>query len=374
MKHQVAAYMPPLYHRGLTTTSGGNISARDEQGVIRVTPAGPDKAHVAADDIVVIGAAGNRRRPSSEFPLHRAIYEARSDVRAIVHAHSPALVAFSLCHELPDLARPPRAAAYCGPLAYVPYAPTGSDELGRRAVEALGPRGRSALLENHGAVTLGASVSEAYMRFECLECSARALMLARALQRIAATSPASALAPLHTAPGPPEHASRDDLCRWAARACERGLLDAATGVLSGRVGGACLMTPPDVDLEVLDPRTLLPATGLHAAIPAAHPTVGAVVEAAPPHATAFALAGRALTSRTIPESMMVLGEVTTIDDQSGLSDAISPARPAVLVAGRGAVTIGRSPAEAFDRLEVLEATARSLIDAHGLGRAVLLDG
>lgn len=374
MDHQVAGFMRRLYHRGLTTTTGGNISARDDGGVIRVTPAGLDKAHVAADDIVVIGTDGaiRDRRPSSEFPLHRAIYEERPDVRAIVHAHPPALVAYSICREVPDLARLPRAAAFCGAVAYVPYAPTGSEDLGRRAIEALGPRGRSAVLENHGAIALGASVSEAYVRFECLERSACALMRARTLEKIVA--PNAAPAPLLPAAGSPGLSSRDDLCRWADRACKRGLLNGATGAFSGRAAGGGLMTPPEVDLEDLEPPALIPATGLHAAIYASHPAIGAVAEAAPPDATAFCIAGHRLSTRTIPESMIVLGEVVTIDDRADLADAISPERPAVLVAGRGAVTAGRSLAEAFDRLEVLEATARSLIDAHGLGRPVLLDG
>jgi len=97
--------MGRVYRYRMTTTSGGNISARDDDGIIWITPAGVDKGGLTREDIVRVrpdGATEGRHRPSSELPFHRAIYAARPDRRAIVHAHPVALVAFSVCRRVPD--------------------------------------------------------------------------------------------------------------------------------------------------------------------------------------------------------------------------------------------------------------------------------
>ncbi len=179
-------------------------------------------------------------------------------------------------------------------------------------------------------------------------------------------------------PSRPENASRDRLRDVARRASDRGLLSAATGSISARVGDELLATPPEADPETLGPDALVRAAPLHQAIYATHPDVGAVVDAAPPCATAFGIAGRALATRTIPESWMVLGESVTIPaeravDARHVAAAISSRRPTLLLAGRGAVATGRSLAEAFDRLEVLEATAETLLRSCSCGSPVLLD-
>ena len=88
----------------MTTTSGGNLSIREDNGDIWITPARVDKGGLRRSDIVLVRRRRDRRGrspPSSELPLHQAVYRARPDVRGIVHAHPVALVAFSLVHEVP---------------------------------------------------------------------------------------------------------------------------------------------------------------------------------------------------------------------------------------------------------------------------------
>src|SRR6478672_10606549 len=123
-----------IYRYRMTTTSGGNLSIRDEDGDIWITPARLDKGSLRRDDIVRVRADGSTEglhRPSSEFPFHRAIYEARPDVRGIVHAHPVALVAFSICRQVPDTRLLPTARRVCGPVGFAPYALPGSEALGR---------------------------------------------------------------------------------------------------------------------------------------------------------------------------------------------------------------------------------------------------
>src|SRR5438067_8267621 len=106
-RDQIVATMARIYGHNMTTTSGGNVSIRDENGDIWITPARVDKGSLRQEDIVCVrrdGTVVGRHKPSSEFPFHLAIYLARRDIAAIVHAHPVALVAFSMCRILPDVA------------------------------------------------------------------------------------------------------------------------------------------------------------------------------------------------------------------------------------------------------------------------------
>ena len=94
-----------IYRYRMTTTSGGNLSIREPDGSIWITPARMDKGSLTRDDIACVGPDGvveGRHQPSSEFPFHKAVYEVRPDIRAVVHAHPVALVAFSICRQTPD--------------------------------------------------------------------------------------------------------------------------------------------------------------------------------------------------------------------------------------------------------------------------------
>src|ERR1035437_9760740 len=94
-----------IYRYRMTTTSGGNLSIREANGDIWITPARLDKGSLRREDIVRVRADGTvdgPHRPSSELPFHQEIYRAGHDIRGIVHAHPVALVAFSLVHQVPD--------------------------------------------------------------------------------------------------------------------------------------------------------------------------------------------------------------------------------------------------------------------------------
>ena len=97
--------MERIYGYRMTTTSGGNLSILDNEGSVWITPARIDKGGLKREDIVEIRGSGEIRglhKPSSEYPFHHRIYETRTDIRAIIHAHPVALVAFSICGNRPD--------------------------------------------------------------------------------------------------------------------------------------------------------------------------------------------------------------------------------------------------------------------------------
>lgn len=104
-RDEIMLTMSRIYGYRMTTTSGGNLSIRDEEGNIWISPARVDKGSLTRRDIVCVkpdGTVDGPHPPSSEFPFHKAIYEARPDITAIVHAHPVALVAFSICQSAPN--------------------------------------------------------------------------------------------------------------------------------------------------------------------------------------------------------------------------------------------------------------------------------
>src|SRR5438270_13877290 len=135
------------------------------------------------------GAVEGLHQPSSEHPFHQSIYRVRPDIRAIVHAHPVALVAFSICRKVPDTTLFPQARQVCGEVGYAPYALPGSEQLGRRIGEVFAQGFDCVLLENHGVVGSGKDLAEAFQRFETLEFTAKTIIKASLLGPVRYLSP-----------------------------------------------------------------------------------------------------------------------------------------------------------------------------------------
>ena len=128
-RDQIALVMTRIYRRGLTTTSGGNISIMDDNGDIWISPSAVDKGRLQPSDIVCIkkdGSIEGLHKPSSEFPFHKAIYEIRPDIKAIIHAHPPALVSFSIVRTTPNTNIISQAMHVVGHVGYAEYELPGS--------------------------------------------------------------------------------------------------------------------------------------------------------------------------------------------------------------------------------------------------------
>ena len=182
---QINVIIGRIYRGGMTTTSGGNISIRDKNGDIWITPSGVDKGSLTTKDIMQVKKDGTiigPHRPSSELPFHRAIYEARPEITAIIHAHPPALVAFSIAGIVPDTKIVPQAHHICGDVGFAPYGTPGSEDLGEKiAREFQDTRYRAVIMENHGVVLGGVDMMDAYQRFETLEFCCRTIINAKRL-------------------------------------------------------------------------------------------------------------------------------------------------------------------------------------------------
>lgn len=186
-RREAAYILRRLYERGLTTTSGGNVSVRAGGDRFVVTPSGNDKARVRARDVVVMGFDGVNHtpdlRPSVEASMHARILQVVPGVGAVVHAHPPTASAFT-CAETPiDLTLVSETYAILEQPVMAPYAISGSDALAE-SVARCAARSSTVLLQNHGVLVTGATLMQAYDRLEVLEAAARITLIVRRLEGV----------------------------------------------------------------------------------------------------------------------------------------------------------------------------------------------
>ena len=400
-RDELLAVMERIYEYRMTTTSGGNLSLRTEEGDVWITPTRVDKGNLRREDIVLVrgdGSIEGLHPPSSELPLHLAIYRSRPELRGIVHAHPVALVAFSLVHEVPNTRLFHKARTVCGEVGFAPYALPGSEALARNVAEAFRAGGYCAILENHGVVTAGESLREAFHRFETLEFTSKTIIKARQLGTVRYLTDEEIELAARRMPGLPEleragpsgveKELRRRLCKFVRRAYRQRLFISTQGSFSVRLDeSSFLITPFHVDRGVLDEEDLvlvrqgksevgkLPslATGNHEAIYRQHPEVHAIINAYPVNATAFSVTGVPLDTRTIPESYLVLRQIRQVkygvqfQDSQELARQVSPRQPAAILENDGVLVIGSDILEAYDRLEVFESTAEAILNCRAIG-------
>lgn len=402
---QLIMMMNRIYYRGMTTTSGGNLSIRDANGDIWITPSGIDKGMLTRDDIMQVRPDGRivgRHKPSSEYPFHLSVYRRRPDLNAVLHAHSPALVAFSIVRQLPEVKLLPTVRLICGEIAMAPYGLPGSEQLGENIALEFDKGFNVVILENHGVVIGAGDIFKAFMAFETLESSALLQLNAVRL---------GALRPLTSAQiedsrkkniidmpefvpeshSSEENAIRRDLVKFIHRSYEQNLFTSTQGTYSARLSdGSFIITPYGLDRMYLAVEDLVlirdgqkeqgknpsRSARLHEEIYHQHPDIQSVLVAHPPHMMAFAVTDSTFDPRTIPESYILLrdtGKVPFGDNyrQPAKTAALLSARtPAVICENDCIIVTGSSLLNAFDRLEVAEFTAKSIIASKVLGDIV----
>lgn len=168
----------------LTTGTGGNLSIFNrEENLIAIKPSGVPYQSMRARDVVVLSPDGEKidgvLKPSSETKFHLAIYQARQDVNAILHSHQVhATTIACMGIELPAVHY---LLAFSGdkvPLA--PYATFGTQALSDNIMSVLG-KYKACLLENHGLITMGSSLNEAFDIAEALELVAQIYIQAKSI-------------------------------------------------------------------------------------------------------------------------------------------------------------------------------------------------
>jgi L-fuculose-phosphate aldolase len=394
--------MNRIYRYRMTTTSGGNLSIRDANGDIWITPSRVDKGSLRRDDIVCVRSNGpveGLHPPSSELPFHQAIYAVRPDLAAIVHAHPVALVAFSIVGQVPDTRLFHQASHVCGRGGFAPYALPGSAALGNEIAAIFKQNFNCVILENHGVAVGGADMQEAFHRFEMFEFAAKTIIKASQLGNVRYLDDAQLMlsqervSPLEDfdrdAADSREKEARRQLADFIRRGYQQRLLVSKAGSFSARLDDdSFLITPRGLDRSAVELEDfVLISKGMrecgkipsraalnHRAIYQRYPQIMAIVNASPVNGTAFSVTDCPCDSRTIPESYVFLREVQKIPfgmqfgNGEDLARRVSTRHPIALLENDGVLVLGTSILDAFDRLEVLESTAEALINSRPLGR------
>lgn len=405
---QIVIMMERIYGGGMTTTSGGNLSILDEKGNIWISPAGVDKGSLTYKDIVCVqpdGTVVGIHKPSSEFPFHKRIYEMRPDLKAIVHAHPPGLVAFSIVRKIPNTRLIPNMHLVCGGVGLAEYGLPGSTELGDKIAKEFAKGMNSVILENHGIVVGSTSLYEAFMAFETLEFCARLEINGRKIGPTIGLSDAHIelsknknhaemedLLPIDMTTE--ERGVRREMCQLIHRAYKQKLFTSTQGTFSQRLSdGSFIITPFHADRKYIEVGDLvrvnegrkepgkLPSRSvlMHDAIYKKQPHVHSIIIAHPPAIMAFAVTEQNFDSRTIPESYILLREIpklpfgVTFMQPDLAADYFNPATPIALVENDCAIVTGSSLLNAFDRLEVLEYSAKAVIATRDLGEIVTIN-
>lgn len=405
-RNRIALIMEMIYKNGMTTTSGGNISIKDENGNIWITPGGYDKGSLTPKDIVCVrhdGKLEGIHKPSSEYPFHKAIYEERKDLNAVIHAHPPALVSFSIVRQIPDTNIIPQTKKFCGPVGYAPYKLPGSNELGKSISDIFKKGYNSLIMENHGTVVGGSNLFKAFQRFETLEFCARSIINSQKLGGYKSLSDEQISAFENQAVDMPEaeetyyetdeKALRHEIYTYVKRACEQNLMISSHGTVSMRWrNNDFLITPTNLNRRFIGHTDIVQikrntrekgkypskAALLHKAIYEQNPSIHCIINTQPPGVMAFGISHKVFETRTIPESYILLKDIPFIDFGDHLNGVdvvpkvISKDTPIAIIKNDSVLVTGKTMLETFDRLEVAEFSAQSLIESSMLGNLVAI--
>jgi L-fuculose-phosphate aldolase len=171
----IARFMKRLYRHGLTTTSGGNISMRVSDNTVLITPSATDKGRMSWREVGILSMEGENLTPvlklSIESEMHLSIYRKR-DVKAIIHAHPVFATSFTAMKRTINTDLTAEACAILGDPAFVPYALMGTEQLAEKVAEQI-DNSNILLLENHGILSVGNDLLQAFDRIEVLENAAK---------------------------------------------------------------------------------------------------------------------------------------------------------------------------------------------------------
>ena len=401
-KELVSLILSKVYKAGYTTTSGGNISIRDEKNDVYMTPTAVDKGSITAKDISCVKADGSiegPHKPSSEYPFHLGIFRERDDINAIIHVHSPALVAFSIVAQKPSTMLTPWAKQICTEMGVVSNEVPGSQELGDAISTEFAKGFNAAIMLNHGVVVGGKDMLEAYNRFETLELLAQTVinsaefgdsieLTESQIKEYNEKTNISFGENTDVNISSDEKTVRDEIVAFMDRANQQKLIFSNVGSISTRLEGNNFVTTPEdknrwnleasdlvqiVDGKIEAGKTPSIYTAIDQEIFEANPDVNSIVHSASPNMMAFSLIHQKLDVRTIPESWIFLQDVFQIkfgDQFAGkkvIAKTISNGSPLAIIDNDSVVAVGKDLTTAFDRLEIGEFSAKSLIMGNKIG-------
>lgn len=401
---QITEVFHRLYERGLTSTSGGNVSIRDDDGYVWITPSSTDKGMLLESEIVRIapdGSISGKYSPSIEHRFHNAVYNVRQDVQAVLHAHSPVLVAYAAARTAPQLAMLPQIYYTCRDACVIPYHEPGTPELSASVRAAFDENERTcAILANHGAMTAADTLWNAFVKFEQLDRAGRIELYARAIAGAPKLIPDRHLAMYRLkatpvaedfVPDPPDYEednARESLASFVRRAYRLGLTSSSEGAFSCRLSDdEFLITPYNEDRATMKPEMLVKIKNGRAErgkVPSHSMTFhklvydhckewNALIIAEPEYLMAYAVTGEAYEERYMSESQHLIHGIpklpfgSTVMQPKLTASELSERMPVSIVENDCAIAGGPTLLSAYNRLEIAEYGAKSLVQAKLLG-------
>ncbi len=172
LRQQLLQFGRLCYDRHLLVALDGNLSVRLSDEHVLCTQAGSHKGLLTDDQLVIVDLHGKKVRgqgePTSEMAMHLACYRQRSDIEAVIHAHPPMCIAFTVAGISLARCALPEVVLTLGSIPTLPYETTGTASLADRVGEAV-LRHDAVLMDHHGAVCVGSSLLEAFCKLETLE-------------------------------------------------------------------------------------------------------------------------------------------------------------------------------------------------------------
>jgi len=191
LKRDIVEVGRRVYARGYVAANDGNISARLDERRVVITPTGVSKGFMSPDEMVIVDMEGRvlsgTSKPSSEVFMHLAIYKNRPDVHSVCHAHPPYATGFAVAGVSLEKCVLPEVIIVLGGIPLVEYGTPGTEEFFRPVLKVL-DKHDAFLLANHGALTIGKDLFNAYYKMETLEHFAHIAFVAQQLGHVTTLS------------------------------------------------------------------------------------------------------------------------------------------------------------------------------------------
>lgn len=401
---KICQVMKRVYDRGLTSLTGGNLSIMDEEGVMWVTPSGIDKGTLTREDIVKVFSDGSwegKHKPTSEYRIHKRIYEVCPEMKAVVHAHAPGLVTMSILYEKPD---PWILADSC--IAFkktglARYATPGTMDLVESVEEEFSKGHDFAVLKNHAAFA-GSRIGleDAFCRFEQMEFLARIQCITRWLGKMTqleekdisllTESQESAETFIPEYHSSKERELRRELKAFVRRSYEKALFTGMCGTMSLKLDEKRFLISPrykdngrieEEDFVLIEDGCA--ETGkepsvdwrIHQAIYKKNPGLNCIMFGTPVYSSAYAVSQVDFPLEIAPEVYGVLRgfQKMTVEeyaDPDRAAEILTEKNPFALIQNKGVLVAGPTVTLTFDKMEVAESSAWSLVMAAMYGDAI----
>ena len=184
LKNDIVSVGKRMYDRGYVASNDGNISARIDSNRVLITPTGTSKGFMKPEDLIVVDYNGKlisgAKKPSSEVMMHLQVYKDRPDVNSVCHSHPPYATGFAVAGIPLDKCVLPEVIIVLGGIPLIEYGTPGTEEFYKPVLPLLKDYD-AFLLANHGALTVGKDVVNAYHKMETLEHFAHIAFVAQQL-------------------------------------------------------------------------------------------------------------------------------------------------------------------------------------------------